>query len=246
MNLHILIHENFESPGAIENWAHNHGLNLSYTRSYLNDKLPDTVDQLDALFVMGGPQCPATTEAECPHFHAQEEIAFIKKALAKDKILLGVCLGAQLIGEALGVQFEHSPEREIGVFDLELTREGKDDPVFGNFPDVFPVGHWHGDMPGLTPAAAILATSKGCPRQVVRYSRKVYGFQCHFEFTSQSIEGMIENNAQELEQFKGLPYIETPEELRAHNYSTINQRLFTFLDYLQSIHDEEQVKIPAT
>lgn len=240
MNIHILIHESFESPGAIELWAKSRGHSLSYTRFYQGDKLPDTVDGLDYLIVMGGPQCPATTEAECPHFHAQAEIAFIKKALDKDKLLLGVCLGAQLIGEALGAKFEHSPQWEIGVFDIELTTDGKKDPIFSNFPDVFSVGHWHGDMPGVAPQAVILATSKGCPRQVVRYTQKVYGFQCHFEFTAQAIEGMIQNNAHELEQFKDLPYIETAEALRNHDYSSINQRLFVFLDTMQTNLDKKQ------
>ncbi len=191
---------------------------------------------------MGGPQSPVTTETECSHFRAKEEIAFIRNAIAKDKFLLGICLGAQLIGEALGSKFDQSPNREIGVFDLTLTSDGKKDPIFSTFPEVFPVGHWHGDMPGLTSTTAILATSKGCPRQVVRYSPKVYGFQCHFEFTPASIEGMIENCSNELEQYKSLPYIENAETLRKHDYAPINNLLFKFLDDMQSIYEAEQPK----
>ncbi len=242
MNIHILMHESFEAPGAIQSWGEKHGHTLSYTRFYQNDKLPDTVDAIDYLIVMGGPQCPATTESECPHFHATEEIAFIKRAISEDKLLLGVCLGAQLIGEALGAKFDHSPNREIGVFDLTLTPDGKKDPIFSTFPDVFPVGHWHGDMPGLTPTTAIVASSEGCPRQIVRYSPKVYGFQCHFEFTRESINGMIDNCSDELERYKSLPYIENAETLRAHEYTPINTRLFLFLDYMQSLHEKENTR----
>lgn len=234
------MHESFEAPAAIETWAKEHGHALSYTRFYRNDSLPPTVDDFDYLIVMGGPQSPATSKAECPHFHARTEIEFISEAITKGKLLLGVCLGAQLIGEALGARFEHSPQREIGVFDLTLTPDGKKDPVFSTFPDVFPVGHWHGDMPGLTAAAAILATSKGCPRQVVRYSPKVYGFQCHFEFTLPSIEGMIKNCSEELKQYKSLPYIENASRLKSHNYTPINKLLFKFLDDMQSIYEAEQ------
>lgn len=89
-------------------------------------------------------------------------------------------------------------------------------------------------MPGLTADSKLLAYSKGCPRQIVKYTPKVYGFQCHFEFNKEAIEGMIENCSHELEKYKGLPYIETVEELRAHDYTEINQKLFTFLDYLKS------------
>lgn len=45
---------------------------------------------------------------------------------------------------------------------------------------------------------------------------------------------MIENNAHELEEYKGRPYIETAEQLRAHNYSEMNQFLFNFLDKISS------------
>jgi GMP synthase (glutamine-hydrolysing) len=241
MKIHILMHESFESPGAIETWAKEHGHQLSYTRFYQNDSLPQTVDYFDYLMVMGGPQSPTTTEAECPYYHAHTEIEFINKAIAKDKFILGVCLGSQLIGEALGAKFEQSPNREIGVFDVTLTQDGKKDPIFSTFPGTFSVGHWHGDMPGLTPTAAILATSKGCPRQIVRYSPKVYGFQCHFEFTSASIEEMIKNSSHELEQYQSLPYVENADKLRGHDYTPINNYLFKFLDYMQALFDEATV-----
>lgn len=106
--------------------------------------------------------------------------------------------------------------------------------LINKFPEKFMVGHWHGDMPGLTPESKILATSKGCPRQIVRYAPKIYGFQCHFEFTPEAIEGMMKNNAHELENYKGLPYIETPEQLRNHDFSEMNKFLFSFLDRMSN------------
>ncbi len=223
------MHESFESPAAIETWAKQKGCEITYTRLYAGDIFPAECN-FDFLVIMGGPQSPATTSVECPHFNAQKEIAFIKKAIDQKKILLGVCLGAQFIGEALGAKFDHSPNREIGVFPITLTEDGKQDPIFLAFPETFKVGHWHGDMPGLTPESKVLATSEGCPRQVVRYAPKIYGFQCHFEFTPEAIEGMIQNNAHELEDYKGLPYIETAEQLRSHDYSEMNKLLFEFLD----------------
>lgn len=99
------MHESFEAPGAFEIWAKRHNFDCTYTRFYQNDKLPENVDGFDYLIVMGGPQCPATTETECPHFHSKEEAAFIGKAIAKEKFILGICLGAQLIGEASGAKF---------------------------------------------------------------------------------------------------------------------------------------------
>jgi GMP synthase (glutamine-hydrolysing) len=229
MKLHIIMHESFEAPAAIETWALKKGHDITYTRLYEGDTIPEESD-FDFLVVMGGPQSPATTVEECPYYDAKKEIAFIKTAADQDKILIGVCLGAQLIGEALSASFEHSPNREIGVFPVTLTEDGGQDPIIGTFPEKFLVGHWHGDMPGLTADTKILATSKGCPRQIVRYTPKVYGFQCHFEFTPEAVEDLIEHSTDELEQYKGELYVETPEQLRGHDYTAMNELLFSFLD----------------
>lgn len=232
MKIHFVIHEFFEAPGAIEMWAKSRRHEMTFTRSYEFDTLPQSVDGIDFLIVMGGPQSPATSKDECAHYDAQAEINLIKKAVDAGKYVLGACLGAQLIGEAFGASYDHSPNREIGVFPLKLTSEAQADPIFSKFPQEFRVGHWHGDMPGLTPESKILATSEGCPRQIVKYTPKVYGFQCHFEFTPEVVEMMIENSTEELEQYKALPYVESQKELRAHDYRQMNELLFQFLDEL--------------
>ncbi len=234
MNLHIVMHESFEAPGAIVDWAQRKGHKTIYTRLYQGDQLPQNCDNFDFLIVMGGPQSPATTTQECPYFDANKEEILIGKAINEGKLVLGICLGAQLIGDALGAKFDHSPNREIGVFEVTLTDDGKKDSIFSSFPEKFLVGHWHGDMPGLTPESKLIAFSAGCPRQIVRYSPKVWGFQCHFEFTPESIEGMITNNAKELEDGKELPYVEAAGGLKTHDYQNINQLLFQFLDQLEA------------
>lgn len=228
------MHESFEAPAAIELWAKQKRHEITYTRLYHGDKFPQEIN-FDFLVVMGGPQSPSTTVEESPHFDAAQEIKFIKKAVDQGKLLLGVCLGAQLIGEALGAKYEHSPNKEIGVYEITLTEDGKKDPIFSSFPEKFMVGHWHGDMPGLTAESKILATSLGCPRQIVRYSPKIYGFQCHFEFTPTAIDGMIANSAKELAENKSLPYVQSEEQLRKNDYSEMNGLLFKFLDYLEKI-----------
>lgn len=240
MNIHFVIHESFESPGAISKWAQSNKHTITSTKLYDNEVLPIGTTSIDFLVVMGGPQSPATTLEECPHFDAKAEIDLIADAVKNDKLVLGVCLGAQLIGEALGAKFDHSPNREIGVFDITLTENAKNDPTFSKFPRVFPVGHWHGDMPGLTSESEVLAFSEGCPRQIVKYSPKVYGFQCHFEFTKESIEGMINNCSHELDEYKNLPYIQNENTLRANDYSEINNKLFSFLDYMENTYTQNE------
>ncbi len=233
MKIHIVIHESFEAPAAIDLWIKENRHKATYTKLHEGNKFPENCD-FDFLIIMGGPQSPETTTLECPHFDASAEIAFIQKAIKQNKIVLGVCLGAQFIGQALGARFEHSPHREIGVFEVSLTEDGREDPLFDAFPDTFAVGHWHGDMPGLTAEAKVLAESAGCPRQIVRYAPYVYGFQCHFEFTPEAIEQMISNSSEELVTYKQMPFIQSEDALRGYDYNKINSLLYKFLDNLCS------------
>ena len=110
------------------------------------------------------------------------------------------------------------------------------DPLTSLLSEIIEVGHWHGDMPGLTPECEILATSEGCPRQIVRYLPRVYGFQCHLEFTTDAIAGMIENCSDELVKFAGKPYIQTQKQLLENDYSEMNVLLFKMLDKFSTMH----------
>ncbi|HCW3074281.1 TPA: type 1 glutamine amidotransferase [Enterobacter roggenkampii] len=232
MHIHFIIHEHFEAPGAYEIWGKSRGCSLSYTRVYQGDPLPEELGGTDLLIIMGGPQSPATTREECPWFDAQAEKALISRAIEAGKTVIGVCLGSQLIGEALGAAFCHSPEKEIGKFPVRLTDAGKANPLFEGFGSVLNVGHWHNDMPGLTPQAKVLAYSEGCPRQIVQYSERVYGFQCHMELTPEVVELLIEHSQNDLRRAGEFRFVETAEKLRSHDYREMNQVLFSFLDKL--------------
>lgn len=232
MHIHFIIHEHFEAPGAYEVWGKNRGCSMSYSRVYQGDPLPEDLQSTDLLIIMGGPQSPATTLQECPWFDAQAEMRLIGRAIEAGKTVIGVCLGSQLIGEALGAAFCHSPEKEIGKFPVRLTDAGKANPLFEDFGHELNVGHWHNDMPGLTPQAKVLAYSEGCPRQIVQYGERVYGFQCHMELTPEVVELLIEHSQNDLRRAAEFRFVETAEKLRSHDYQEMNQVLFSFLDKL--------------
>ena len=231
MHVHFVVHEAFEAPGAFERWAQDRGHSIGYSRVYLGDNLPDSVEKIDLLVVMGGPQSPATSREDCPHFDAAAEKSLIAACVAGRKAVVGVCLGAQMIGDALGAGFSHSPEKEIGKFPIVLTDSGRRNEKFSHFGPVLEVGHWHNDMPGLTSDATIIATSEGCPRQIVEYTNLVYGFQCHMEFTPEVIEGLIEAE-HDLPTWAHHRFVQSPEVLRRHDFSEMNEKLYGFLDKL--------------
>jgi GMP synthase (glutamine-hydrolysing) len=231
MYVHFVQHESYEAPGAYLKWANARGHLVSFSRVYEQAPLPDASD-LDMLIVMGGPQSPTTPRAECSYFDAEGEIDLIKDCIQSDRVVIGVCLGAQLIGEALGASYEPSPEREIGVFPIYLTDTGLVHENVKDFGDSLLVGHWHNDMPGLTPDSRVLAMSEGCPRQIIEYSPLVYGFQCHMEFDSESIEPLIASDETVFTQGIFHGFIQSPAEIRSHSFEEMNEKLFLFLDKL--------------
>ncbi|MBB3117306.1 type 1 glutamine amidotransferase [Pseudoduganella violacea] len=232
MHIHFVVHESFEAPGAYETWVETRAYTASYSRVYAAEPLPQTVDAIDLLVVLGGPQSPTTTRQECPHFDSAAEQALIVQCADAGKAVVGVCLGAQLIGAALGAPSEPSPEKEIGNFPIALTAAGKANPKFAHFGDTLVTGHWHSDMPGLTPAATVMASSEACPRQIIAYRDLVYGFQCHMEFTPEAVELLIAASEAELATLSAHRFVQQPAALRANSYAAMNQKLFAFLDRL--------------
>ena len=234
MRVHFVLHETFEVPGAYLKWAQERGHQVTMTKVYEREALPETVDEIDFLIVMGGPQSPDEDRATFPYYDPQAEIELIQKAMKADRYIVGVCLGAQLLSVAYGAEYEHSPEREIGVYPVDLTLEGLADPHVALFGASFDSGHWHGDMPGLTEDAVVLATSQGCPRQIIRFSPKHYAFQAHLEFDPDAVNLLIAADGEAVleAQSQTLPFVEKPEVIRAYDYHEMNAKLYAFLDSL--------------
>lgn len=227
MRIHTIIHALFEKPGIIESWAISKGHDLSSTHTYKGEILPD-ISTIDFLVIMGGPQSPIELDK---YPYLRNEIILAKQAIDHGKAVLGVCLGAQIISESLGAKTERSPNKEIGVYPIYLTKEGEVDSIFKKFPKSLDVMHWHNDMPGIPQEAVLLAYSEGCPRQVIKYRDRVYGLQCHMEMTIELIKGMIEHCAGDLNPGK---YIQQKEKLLANDMSEINNNMFFILDGMTS------------
>ncbi len=134
----------------------------------------------DALIALGGPQ---HVPAEDKHPYFVPEKAFIRKAVEQDIPFLGICLGGQLLAHALGAEVRRHHLIELGYFQVQLTNEGKNDPLFQGLPDHQQVFHWHMDVFDIPQGGVCLATSQNAPNQAFRFGHRAYGLQYHIELT---------------------------------------------------------------
>lgn len=237
MRLHYLQHVPFENPGSILAWAENNEYPVTGTHLYKNDKLPDQ-EEYDWLIVMGGPM---NIYEEDKYHWLIEEKKFIKKAIDENKIVIGLCLGGQLIADILGGRVVKNPHTEIGWFPVTMSDQALSYPWFSHMPKQPMVFEWHGDtFIDLPKEVVLLAENKACKNQAFQYKNRVFGFQFHLENTLDIIENLIKNCSNEM-----IPalYIQTAEELRARidNIQQDNKWMSLFLTKLASVSLEELI-----
>ena len=112
MRLHFLQHVPFEDLAGIFSWVKEKGHSISGTLFFEDNKLPG-LDEFDWLIVLGGPM-GVYEEDKYPWLG--EEKKFIKDAISADKIILGICLGAQIIADVLGGKVYRNKVKEIGWY----------------------------------------------------------------------------------------------------------------------------------
>ena len=229
MRLHSLEHEPFEGLANIETWAKNKGHTISRTLLFNNEELPD-INEFDWLFIMGG-SMNIYEEEKYPWL--EEEKNLIAQAIANQKIVLGICLGSQLIADVLGGKISKNKYKEIGWFPVSLTKEAGNSPVFSTFPRTFTAFHWHGDTFNMPAGAIPIAQSEGCANQAFEYGRAI-GLQFHLEYSADSINLMFKNCGAEIVEGK---YIQKPDEIvsQIDNVEEIKKILYLLLDNMENV-----------
>lgn len=227
MRLMTFQHVPFEDLGSIQQWAEDRGHTVQTTRFFAGDRIPELRD-LDWLVVMGGPM---GTKDEDRYDWLGPEKAFIRSAIDCGKTVVGICLGAQLIAEALGAKIYPNSYREIGWFELRKQPSLSSMPLLERFPDRLEAFHWHGDTFDIPDGAALIASTEACKHQGFLLGRRVLALQFHLETTPESLERLITHCSAELTPG---PFVQAPEAMRSRTerFDRINQIMNRLLDTL--------------
>jgi GMP synthase-like glutamine amidotransferase len=225
MRIHIFRHVPFEGIGSIRKWAESRAHQITTTEFYRDRNLPD-IDEIDWLIIMGGPM-NVYDQARYPWL--VEEKKFILDAIERKRIVLGICLGAQLIASVLGAKVYANREKEIGWLPVTLTDAGKKSKIFSGLPGSFTVFQWHGDTFELPKDSIHIAKSEACINQAFEYDRNVIALQFHLEVERGNVEQLIENCGNEIHK---APFVQSGDQLHGFEdgYEEIQNYLFHILD----------------
>ena len=161
MKLLVLQHATLEHPGIFRSFLEEDGHTYDAVELDQGEALPE-LDGYDALWVMGGPMDVWQEDA---HPWLREEKAFIREAVeGRGLPFLGLCLGHQLMAEALGGSVGPSETPEIGVMGIQLTEEGAAGVFMDGLPERFDSLQWHSaEIKQMPPGASCL----GCVRSAL-------------------------------------------------------------------------------
>lgn len=227
MRIHYLQHVAFEDPAGIRNWAAARGAELTGTRLFAGERPPPPAD-LDGLVVMGGPM--NIYQEDC-HPWLGPEKTFIADAVAAGRVVVGICLGAQLLADVLGARVRRNRWREIGWLPVRRTGAAAGTPLADLLPEAVEVFHWHGDTFDLPPGAVHLAASTACAQQAFLHHDRVLGLQFHLETTPDSARELIARCGDELD---GGPFVQDARAMLADpaRFARVNALMHRILDRL--------------
>jgi len=194
MRLHILEHEASCGLGNIEEWLLKRGVQHHTTRFHLGEAAPE-LGADDALLVLGG-SMNAYQDGDYPHL--RDVRALTRAALGSEKRVLGICLGAQIMADALGGEVVRASEKECGWLEVQRLPDAALSPLLDWLPPQQSFVSWHGDTFALPQDAVFGATSAAELVQAFSWGQRALGVQFHPEATADIVNGWINDEPEDV------------------------------------------------
>ena len=166
------------------------GAKLTTVKPHHGGKLPESPEGFDGAIILGGAQ-NAHDDARFPAFVPMLDL--LRAFHSQAKPLLGLCLGGQLMARAFGEKVRANEEFEFGYLPIEITPEGREDPLLKGLAPRQRIMQWHEDTFGLPEGGVRLMTGATCVNQAFRFGKTAYAFQCHWEVSVENAKDWVEN-----------------------------------------------------
>jgi GMP synthase-like glutamine amidotransferase len=178
-----------QNPGIFRDFAESQNISFHEVDLHAGEKIPELRDY-DALWVMGG-SMNVWEEDKYPWLIEEKEA--IRQAVNDLKMpFLGICLGHQLLAEALGGKAEKADNHEVGLFEITPTIEGQNHPLLNGFDSSEKWVNVHlVEVTEAPQGSRILASSNQCKNHIMQVSENAYSCQFHPEVCSHTFEGWM-------------------------------------------------------
>jgi GMP synthase (glutamine-hydrolysing) len=221
MRVLSLVHQPDAASGVFADAAADAGHELDEWLVPRRKAPPAPLEDYGAVLVFGGAM---HVDQEDRHRWLRDELELLRRLLADDVPLFGVCLGGQLLAKALDAPVRRMPSPEVGWFEVALTPEAADDAVFGGLPGRFSSFQWHSYAFELPRGAVALARNERC-LQAFRAGESAWGIQFHAEVTGPSVEEWARTSKPEDDGAVDLPRLAAESRERIAEWNALGKEL---------------------
>jgi len=229
MSIIVLQHSDIGGPGRIGATLRDHGFRLDLRRPDRHGTdpklgVPSDIDNIHGLLILGGPMM-VTDIDKTPWM--QSEATLIKAAHEARLPIIGICLGAQLIGQTLGGKIDWKETPAMGFLTTAISIAGQTEPLVGGIawqhPSFFSCSQ---EVKQLPPGSLNLASAPGTPNAIFKVGLRTIAFQSHPECDRPMLEALTNESASGLAKANlAASDVKAQIDLHYANYARIGDRI---------------------